>query len=252
METPLITKTQFNRVRHILPVRNHARRMDDRMVLSAIIFLIRNGLAWRHLPEFYGNWKSIYSRFSRWSRAGITAKIFQHFALRLSKNCDAMLDSSYVKAQRSASSLKSDGNDRGIGRSRGGMTSKIHLLSNTLAQPMDFIITGGEVHDSKIASVLLTRNRMKRLLADKAYDTDAIRAYLKGRGIEACIPPKSNRKMPAIHDKTLYRKRHIIENMFSRLKDWKGIAFRVNRCFHTFHSFVALALLFIFLNADRA
>ena len=88
---------------------------------------------------------------------------------------------------------------------------------------------------------------MKKLLADKAYDSDLFRNFLASRRIAACIPAKSNRKSPTPHDAKLYGKRHKIENMFARLKDWKGIAFRSNRCAHTFQSFVALALTYLFL-----
>lgn len=251
METPLITKRQFNRIRKFIPVRKNVRRLDDRVVISAIIFIIKNGFAWRQLPEFYGNWKSIYSRFRRWKDAGLIIKIFRLLTQKLPKRCVAMMDSTFSKAQRCASSMRSDGLPRELGRSRGGITTKIHLLCNVTGQPMDFIITGGNVSDIKIAPALTSRNKMKTLIADKAYGAKSFRAYLKEQRIIACIPAKCNEKRPEAHDGKLYKKRHVIENMFKRLKDWKGIAFRGNRCASTFHAFVSLALIFIFLNADR-
>ena len=93
---------------------------------------------------------------------------------------------------------------------------------------------------------------MKCLIAEKAYGSKRYRMSLASRKIEACIPPKSNAKNPGPYDRQLYRKRHVIENLFAKLKDWKGIAFRGNRCAHSFRSFVALAVVFIFFNADRA
>lgn len=250
METPLISKKQFNRIRKFIPVRKHAKRLDDLLVISAILLVIRYGLPWRQLPEFYGKWKTIYSRFRRWSKLGIINKIFQTLTKKLPKRCLAMIDSTFSKAQRSASSMRSDGQPRALGRSRGGITTKIHLLCNSDSQPIDFIITGGNISDIKIAPVLTDRNKMKCLIADKAYGSRAYRELLHERHIKDCIPPKCNEKNPAIYDEKLYKKRHVIENMFSRLKDWQGVAFRGNRCAHTFHSFVALALIFIFLNAD--
>ena len=247
METPLISKRQFNRIRKFLPARKHKNSLDDRVVISAILYIARHGLAWRQLPEFYGNWASIYSKFRRWSKAGIIKNIFEELAAKLPKRSLAMVDSTYVKAQRTASSFRSDGRSRELGRSRGGITTKIHLLCNEHGRPMDFTLTGGEVADIKIAPLLVARNKMKWLLADKAYDSDAFRAQLKQQRISVCIPAKSNRKIPVKHDRTMYKKRHKIENMFGRLKDWKGIAFRSNRCAHTFHSFVALALIALFL-----
>ncbi len=88
---------------------------------------------------------------------------------------------------------------------------------------------------------------MTCLLADKAYDANDLRDHLGKRHIQVCIPAKSNRKTKIQHAPELYAKRHIIENTFGRLKDWKGIAFRSNRCAHTYQSFVALALIVLFL-----
>ena len=84
------------------------------------------------------------------------------------------------------------------------------------------------------------------LLADKGYDADWLREALADRRIEACIPSKSNRKIQIPHDRMLYRKRHKIENMFGRLKDWRRIATRDDRCAHTFFSAIAIAAAVIF------
>ena len=86
----------------------------------------------------------------------------------------------------------------------------------------------------------------KELLADKGYDADWFRNALAERGIAACIPSKSNRKTPIEHDRTLYRQRHRIENMFGRLKDWRRIHTRYDRCAHTFMSAICIAVAVIF------
>lgn len=86
----------------------------------------------------------------------------------------------------------------------------------------------------------------KVLLADRGYDADWLRDTLAGRKIEACIPSKSNRKIQIPHDHVLYRKRHKIENMFGKLKDWRRIATRYDRCAHTFMSAIAIAAIVIF------
>lgn len=251
METPLISVEQHNKIRSFFPVRKHAKRLDDRKVISAIILVIRFGLPWRHIPEFYGNWRSIYSRFRRWSKAGIIARAFSRMAFEFSKNCIAMIDSTFSKAQRCASSLRSDGKTRELGRSRGGITTKIHLLCSAEGKPLDFFLTGGQTHDIKAAPILVKRNDINTIIGDKAYGSKSLRKLLAERDIKACIPPKKNKKVKDEYDKKLYEKRHVIENMFSRLKDWKGIAFRGNRCAYSFHAFVSMALIFIFLNADR-
>lgn len=110
------------------------------------------------------------------------------------------------------------------------------------------MISGSQLADIKIAASLVARNKTSCLLADRAYDANALRGQLDKRHIQACITAKSNRKVKIHHAPDLHVKRHIIENMFSRLKDWKGIAFGADRCAHTCHchSFVALALVILF------
>jgi transposase len=79
------------------------------------------------------------------------------------------------------------------------------------------------------------------MLADRGYDADWFRSALIARGITPCIPSKTNRKEPIPHDKLLYRQRHRIENMFGRLKDWRRIATRYDKCAHTFFSVIGIA-----------
>ena len=246
METPLIDRKKFNRIRRHLPPQKSRKRINDRLVLSAIFWVITTGSAWRQVPEFYGKWTTIYSRFKRWSKLGIFEKIFRIFAKRVNKNCYAMIDSTYVKVHRTAASMTYGDDVREIGRSHGGLTRKIHFLCNEYGLPIDFLITGGEVHDVKPAPKLIARNKMMGLIADKAYGSMGVRHLLSKLKRKACIPVKCNAKAAIPHDKGLYKKRHRIENIFARLKDLKGIALRTNRCAHTFISFVSLALVKLF------
>lgn len=81
----------------------------------------------------------------------------------------------------------------------------------------------------------------RELLADRGYDSNRFRAALAARGIEPCIPSTKSRKAPLPYDKLLYRQRHRIENMFGRLKDWRRVATRYDRCAHTFFSAICIA-----------
>lgn len=81
----------------------------------------------------------------------------------------------------------------------------------------------------------------KALLADRGYDSDWFRQALAERGIAPCIPSTRSRKQPIPYDKGLYRQRHWIENMFAKLKDWRRIAMRYDRCAHTFFSAICIA-----------
>ncbi len=109
------------------------------------------------------------------------------------------------------------------------------------------LLSEGEMSDYKGAALLLSSfPRAKELLADRGYDADWFRAALKAKGITPCIPGKKNRKIPIEYDKELYKKRHKVENMFAKLKDWRRIATRYDRCAHTFFSAICIAATVIF------
>jgi transposase len=108
-------------------------------------------------------------------------------------------------------------------------------------------LSEGQTSDFKGAAQLLDKVPAGTvLLADKGYDADWVRRLLASRGAAACIPAKTNRKVHIPHDRTLYRARHKIEIMFGRLKDWRRIHTRYDRCQHTFMSAILIAAIVIF------
>ena len=108
-------------------------------------------------------------------------------------------------------------------------------------------LSAGQISDYTGAAALLSSlPKAKVLLADRGYDADWFRDALAERDIEACIPSKSNRKIHIPHDKVRYRKRHKIENMFGKLKDWRRIHTRYDRCAQVFLSAIAIAAIVIF------
>jgi transposase len=101
--------------------------------------------------------------------------------------------------------------------------------------------------DHKGAAMLLpTLPPAQELLADRGYDSNRFRTGLLARGITPCIPSTRSRKAALPYDKTLYRQRHRIENTFGRLKDWRRVATRYDRCAHTFFSAICIAATVIF------
>jgi transposase len=109
------------------------------------------------------------------------------------------------------------------------------------------LLSEGQMGDYKGAALMLhALPKAKALLGDRGYDADWFRQALADRGIAACIPSKTKRRVPVPHDKAIYRQRHRIENMFGRLKDWRRIHTRYDRCAHTFMSAIALAAIVIF------
>jgi transposase len=109
------------------------------------------------------------------------------------------------------------------------------------------LLSEGRMSDYKSGALMLDAvSRAKAMLGDKGYDADCFRNALIKRGIVPYIPSKANRKIPIAHDQTLYRQRHKIENMFGKLKDWRRIHTRYDRCAHTFFSAICIAATIIF------
>ena len=109
------------------------------------------------------------------------------------------------------------------------------------------LLSEGQMSNYKGAALMLNAlPHAKELLGDKGYDADWFRQALAEQGNTACIPSKSNRKAPIEHDRILYRQRYRIENMFGRLKDWRLIHTRYDRCAHTFMSAICITAIVIF------
>ena len=120
-------------------------------------------------------------------------------------------------------------------------------------RPVILLLSEGQMSDHRGAALMLASlPRAKELLGDKGYDSNRFRDTLTERGIIPCIPSSKSRKVPLPYDKALYRQRHRIENMFGRLKDWRRIAMRYDRCAHTFMSAICLAAAVLFwINESR-
>ena len=109
------------------------------------------------------------------------------------------------------------------------------------------LLTEGQTSDHRGAALMLPHLPPAReLIGDRGYDSGRFRAALQDKGIAPCIPSTRSRKLPIPHDAVLYRQRHRIENMFGRLKDWRRIHTRSDRCAHTFMSAICIAATVIF------
>jgi transposase len=117
-----------------------------------------------------------------------------------------------------------------MGRSRGGLTTKIHALVDAEGRPIRLELTAGEAADAPVAERLLCDLRSGyTLLADKAYDTDAIRHFVTERNAWANIPSKINRKQSFSFSRWVYRQRNLVERFFNRIKQMRGLATRYDR-----------------------
>jgi transposase len=119
-------------------------------------------------------------------------------------------------------------------------------LADDRGRPVAFALTPGNVADVVMAIPLLAAvAKPKRLLADKAYDADSLRRWLKHRKIRAAIPSTASRRIPYPLDRAAYKRRNVIERMFCKLKNWRRIATRYDRLARNYLSSLALAAIII-------
>ncbi|MFW2850735.1 IS5 family transposase [Sphingomonas sp. TX0543] len=244
-----LTDEQMARLAPYFPKSHGRPRVDDRRVLSGIIFVNRNGLRWRDAPKDYGPHKTLYNRWKRWGEMGVFTRIVEGLSSAGAERRTVMIDATYLKAHRTASSLAGKKGDLGrlIGRTKGGMNTKLHAITDANGRPLRFFMTAGQVSDYIGAAALLDElPKAQWLLGDRGYDADWFRDALQEKGIKPCIPGRKSRNEPIKYDKRRYRRRNRIEIMFGRLKDWRRVATRYDRCPTAFFSAIALAATVIF------
>lgn len=127
------------------------------------------------------------------------------------------------------------------------MNTKLHAVTDANGRPLSFFITAGQISDYTGAAALLDDlPKAQWLLGDRGYDADWFRDALQQKGIKPCIPGRKSRLDPIKYDKRRYKRRNRIEIMFGRLKDWRRVATRYDRCPTVFFSAIALAATVIF------
>ena len=208
---------------------------------------MRTGLPWRDLPPLFGKWISIYQQFNRWSSKNKLMNIFRALVQATDLEWE-FIDGSIVKAiniaqERLAIIM------RAIGKSVAGNTTKIHLAVDSYGLPIDFILTGGQVHDSKATSEFIAQlPNADYTIADKGYDKEELREQIKQKGSIPVIPRKSNSTIGNDDmDWGLYKLRHLVENIFARLKHFRAIATRYDKLRRNYQAMLSLACAFLWL-----
>jgi len=144
---------------------------------------------------------------------------------------------------------KKEGQDQAIGRSKGGLSTKIHATVDALGYPTGFLLTPGQACDLDGADVLLPTLVAPIVIADKGYDADErVLQPLAQAGKTAVIPPKANRKEQRAYDRERYKTRHRIENLFCQLKQFRALATRYDKTARNFLAAIHLAAAIIWLN----
>ena len=129
----------------------------------------------------------------------------------------------------------------------GGFSTKIHILVDALGNPVEFLLTGGQHSDVTQAEPLMQGHEADALIADKAYDSDAVVAAAKRQGAESVIPSKKNRKVPREYDRHLYKERKKVEWFINLIKQYRRVATRYEKTARNFLGFVHVASIMILL-----
>ncbi len=167
---------QWDRIKDFLPGREGhvgGTAADNRLFVEAVLYRYRAGLPWRDLPERFGDWKIIHQRFSRWAKSGIFERIFNLLASD-HDNEYMMIDATIVRAHQHSAAKKNGA--QAIGRSRGGLTTKINALVDALGNLVRLILTPGQAHDLARAARASKPNFICRWGAPTSKPTFTIRA----------------------------------------------------------------------------
>lgn len=196
---------------------------DNRLFIEAVLYRYRAGIPWRDLPERFGDFRAVHLRHSRWSSSGVWKRVFDALA-QYADNEYAMIDSTIVRAHQHSAGAKR-GVPQATGRSRGGLSTKIHATVDALGNPTRFHLTSGQVHDLEGSDALLKDTPACAVIADKTYDAQKrVIEPLVSVGKTVVIPSRSMRKEQRSYDRHLYKARHLVKNFFARLKQYLAIA----------------------------
>lgn len=140
-----------------------------------------------------------------------------------------------------------------MGRSRGGLTTKIHALVDACGLPVELVLSEGQAYDGHSAGLLFERlEQGSILLADRAYDADAIRDAVAGRGAWANIPPMPQRRNKPVFSRFLYRSRNLVERFFNKLKHFRAVATRYDKYPENYLASVKLAAIRIWMRFNES
>ena len=266
-----LTDEQWKLVKDVFPpaAKTGRPRRDRREILDGIFWILRTGSPWRDLPDEFGPWKTVFNLFDQWNSDGTLDEI-RH---RLQSACiDAgeidselwCIDGTNVRAARCAAGGGKKGNpeepdDHAVGRSRGGFSTKIHLLCDSQGHPLHFELSPGQAHENTTLMALL-QGADESLLdgegqpiawpavlaGDKGYRADWIDQTLLALDVVPVIPSKENENRdtrPIEFDKEAYRERNIVERLIGWLKECRRIFSRFEKTALNFGGMIKMAFI---------
>ncbi|MGZ5196283.1 MAG: IS5 family transposase [Ramlibacter sp.] len=245
-----ITQAQFAQIEHCLPLQRGNVSLSNLNVLNAILYVAEHGCKWRGLPKRFGNWHTIYTRMNRWSKSGVLDRVFEELqrsqVVRIKIEA-VSLDSTIVKVHPDGTGAPKKNGPQSIGKSRGGWTTKIHMVAADARTAVTFSLSPGQAHDAPAGRELLSKLgapvRPLHLLMDRAYEGNETRQLALDLGFIPVVPPVKTRVEPWEYDREMYKRRNEVERLFRRLKGYRRIFSRFEKLDVMFVGFISFALI---------
>ena len=244
----MITQEQYEQIADAFPKQRGNVVVSNLDVLNGFLYVLEHGCKWRALPERFGKWQTVYKRLSRWSRTGVLQRVLERLQAEQLIDLETVgLDSTMVKVHPDGCGAPKRHGPQAIGKSRGGWTTKINMLTASARTAIDFCISPGQAHDAPSGRELLKKvgpvQLRLPLVADRAYEGDETRQLAFELGYQPHIPPKANRRHPWDYDKEIYKKRNEVERLFRRIKAYRRVYTRYDKLDIIFLTFITLALI---------
>ena len=245
-----LTQAQYERIAPHLPVQRGNVSLSTQQVLNAILYVAEHGCKWRRLPARFGNWHTLYTRMNRWSKNGVLDRVFEHLQREqmVRVKLEAVsLDSTIVQVHPDGTGALKKNGPQAIGRSRGGWTTKIHMVAADARTAVTFSLSPGQAHDAPEGRQLLNRLGQQHdhpwLIMDRAYEGNETRQLALALGFIPVVPPSAARLDPWEYDREMYKRRNEIERLFRRLKGFRRIFSRFEKLDVIFLGFILFALI---------
>ncbi|MGY3079142.1 transposase [Bradyrhizobium sp. LM6.10] len=194
MERLVLSDAQWQRISGLIigrPDQRGSTGLDNRMFVEGVLWIVRTGSPLCDLPEAFGEWNSAFRRFSRWSAKGVWLRMFE--ALADDPDFEYLIVDS-TSAPTSTPAAQKGTQNQATERSRGGLTTKIHMAARGLGCPVRFFLTVGQAGDAPQAQPLIEGLPAEVVMGDAAYDSDALRSSIAAKGAQAVIPNNPRRQ----------------------------------------------------------
>lgn len=209
-------------------------------MVAGMYYILRTGVAWRDLPQEFGPWKSVYTRFRRWCKSGVWARMLAIFTAK-AEGSIRHFDCSHIKVHQDASNAAGGRATQAIGKTKGGLNTKVAAVVDALGRAVGLHLVAGNRHDIKAVTPLLGDLADCWAVGDRGFDSKRFRSELTKVGATPCIPPRRSNRISYYYSKSLYTHRHLVENFFGRIKRLRRIGTRYEKLAETFLGFITFA-----------